>query len=71
MNSSIDKLPGRQAHYAKTPLSPDPGDQAESSSASAAEYWGGRILWTLVILTSLWDIAVTFDAPSVLAARLF
>jgi hypothetical protein len=71
MNSLIDKLTSRLAHAAKNPASADPGDQSESSSASAAEYWSGRILWALVILTSLWDIAVTFDTPSVLAARLF
>jgi hypothetical protein len=57
-SSSTDQLTSRPAH-------------AESSLAAAAEYWGGRILWTLVILTSLWDIAVTFDTPSVLVARLF
>jgi hypothetical protein len=26
----------------------------------AAEYWAKRVLWALVIATSVWDIAVTF-----------
>jgi len=71
MNSLIDKLTIRPTHAAKNAQSPDSGDQAESPLAAAAEYWGRRIVWTLVILMSLWDIAVTFDRPSVLAARLF
>jgi hypothetical protein len=62
MNSLIDKLTRRPTHEA---------ERAESSLAAAAEYWGRRIVWTLVILVSLWDIAVTFDRPSILAARLF
>jgi hypothetical protein len=70
-SSSTDQLTSRPAHAAKSAQSPDAGGEAESSLAAAAEYWGGRILWTLVILTSLWDIAVTFDTPSVLVARLF
>jgi hypothetical protein len=73
LNSLIDKLISRPTHVAESvqSQSSDSGDQAESSLAVAAEYWGRRIVWTLVILMSLWDIAVTFDRPSVLAARLF
>ena len=71
LNSLIDKLTSRPTHLAESPQSADSGDQAESSLAAAAEYWGRRIAWTLVILMSLWDIAVTFDRPSVLVARLF
>jgi hypothetical protein len=71
LNSLIDKLISRPTHVAENAQSSDSGSQAESSLAAAAEYWGRRIVWTLVILMSLWDIAVTFDRPSVLAARLF
>lgn len=71
LNSLIGKLTSRPTHAAESAQSPDSGDQAESSLAAAAEYWGRRVVWTLVILMSLWDIAVTFDRPSVLAARLF
>jgi len=32
-----------------------------TSSQIAAEYWARRAMWLLVIATSLWDIAITFD----------
>jgi hypothetical protein len=58
-------------HAAKTAQTADPSDQTGTDLAAAAEYWAGRVMWVLVIATSLWDIAVTFDRPFALAARLF
>jgi hypothetical protein len=58
-------------HAAKTAQTRDPSDQAGTDLAAAAEYWAGCVMWALVIATSLWDIAVTFDRPFALAARLF
>ncbi len=55
----------------KTDSTPDSSDEAESGLAAAAEYWVGRTMWVLVIIMSLWDIAVTFDSPATLMARLF
>lgn len=37
----------------------------------AAAYWAKRIVWLLVAVTSLWDIAVTFDKHFALTGRLF
>jgi hypothetical protein len=59
------------AHAAKTAQTPDRSDQTGTDLAAAAEYWARRIMWALVIATSLWDITVTFDRPFTLAARLF
>jgi hypothetical protein len=55
----------------KTDSTPDSSDEAESGLAAATEYWAGRAMWVLVIIVSLWDIAVAFDAPATLMARLF
>jgi hypothetical protein len=64
MKSLIDML-------TKTDSTPDSSDEAQSGPAAAAEYWAGRAMWVLVIIMSLWDIAVTFDTPATLMARLF
>jgi len=64
MKSVIDML-------TKTDSTPDSSDEAESGLAAAAEYWAGRAMWVLVIIMGLWDIAVTFDSPATLMARLF
>jgi hypothetical protein len=37
----------------------------------AAESWARRTMWILVIVTSAWDVAVTFDRHFALTARLF
>ena len=58
-------------HGAKIAQTPDPSEQTGTDLAAAAEYWAGWPMWALVIATSLWDIAVTFDRPFALAARLF
>jgi hypothetical protein len=72
MKSLVDMLTSRSAkRAAKTGPTPDSSDQAESGLAAAAEYWAGRAMWALVIIMSLWDIAVTFDKPLLLTARLF
>jgi hypothetical protein len=39
---------------------PEQGNQAKASRQETAEYWARRIMWALVIITSFWDIAVTF-----------
>jgi hypothetical protein len=64
MKSRVDML-------TKTDSTPDSSDEAESGLAAATEYWAGRAMWVLVIIVSLWDIAVTFDTPATLMARLF
>jgi hypothetical protein len=72
MKSLVDILTSRPAKgAAKADSTLDSSDQAESGLAAAAEYWAGRAMWVLVIIISLWDIAVTFDTPSTLMARLF
>jgi hypothetical protein len=57
-------------YAAKTAQTRDPSDQTGTDLAAAAGYWAGRVVWVLVIATSLWDIAVTFARPFALAARL-
>jgi hypothetical protein len=72
MNSLADMLTKRVAmRAANSDPTPDSSDQADSGLAEAAEYWAGRAVWVLVIMISLWDIAVTFDKPLLLTARLF
>ena len=72
MKSPADMLTSRQAmRAAKADSTPDSSDEADSGLAAAAEYWAGRAVWVLVIMISLWDIAVTFDKPLLLTARLF
>jgi hypothetical protein len=64
MKSLVDML-------TKADSAPDSSDEAQSGLAAATEYWAGRAMWVLVIIVSLWDIAVTFDTPATLMARLF
>jgi hypothetical protein len=72
MKSVVGWLTNRLAvRGAKTDPTPDSNDRTESGPAAAAEYWAGRVVWVLVIMISLWDIAVTFDKPLLLTARLF
>jgi hypothetical protein len=44
--------------------------RSETASQIAAEYWAKRAMWLLVIVTSLWDIVVTFDKHFELSGRL-
>lgn len=72
MKSQVDMLTSRMAmRAAKTDPAPDSNDRTESGPAAVAEYWAGRAVWVVVIMISLWDIAVTFDKPLTLTARLF
>jgi hypothetical protein len=72
MKSLVDMLTTRPAmRAAETDPTPDSNDRTKSGLAAAAEYWAGRAVWVLVIMISLWDIAVTFDRPLLLTARLF
>ena len=45
-------------------------ERFKTASQAAAEQWARRAVWLLVIVTSLWDIGVTFDKSLGLAARL-
>jgi hypothetical protein len=72
MKSVVGWLTNRRVlRAAKIDPAPDSNDRSESRLADAAEYWAGRAVWVLVIMISLWDIAVTFDKPLLLTARLF
>jgi hypothetical protein len=72
MKLLVDNLTSRSAmRAAKTDTTPDSNDRTESGLAATVEYWAGRTVWVLVIMISLWDIAVTFDKPLLLTARLF
>ena len=46
-------------------------DDSATMLPFAAESWARRTMWILVIVTSAWDIAVTFDRHFALTARLF
>ena len=48
----------------------DRGNQAQASQIRT-EYWAKRIVWFLIALTSLWDIAVTIDKDFALTRRFF
>ena len=41
-----------------------------AASQIAAEYWAKRALWLMVVVTSLWDILVTFDKHFALTGRI-
>jgi hypothetical protein len=72
MKSMVDSLTSRLVmHAAKTAQTSDTGDQTGAGLAAVAECWAGRTMWVLVIVASLWDVAVTFARPLALAARLF
>ena len=43
---------------------------SQTASQIAAEYWAKRAMWVFVIVTSLWDIVVTFDKHFELSGRL-
>jgi hypothetical protein len=44
-------------------------ERFKTASQVAAEHWARRAMWLLVIVTSLWDIGVTFDKSLGLTAR--
>jgi len=36
-------------------------ERFKTASQATAEQWARRAMWLLVVVTSLWDIGVTFD----------
>jgi hypothetical protein len=62
MKAVVDMLTSpRVAQMATTAETPDRVTQSETALPTAAEYWAKRIMWCLVAVTSLWDIAETLD----------
>ncbi|HWY93681.1 MAG TPA: hypothetical protein VNX69_00745 [Steroidobacteraceae bacterium] len=55
---------------ATTTQTDDRSNQAQASQIRT-EYWAKRIVWFLIALTSLWDIAVTIDKDFALTRRFF
>jgi hypothetical protein len=51
----------RVAQVTTTAESPDRVTQSETALPPPVEYWAKRIMWLLVAVMSLWDIAETFD----------
>jgi len=49
----------------------DRSNQAQTTSQIRTEYWAKRIIWFLISLTRVWDIAVTFDKHFALMRRFF
>jgi hypothetical protein len=72
MTATVGKLMSAQRTQAESGgETPDPGNPSDSPGQLLAEYWASRIMWSLVTMISLWDIAVTFGRQSILTARLF
>jgi hypothetical protein len=68
MKSIVDMSMSRhEMHAAMTGDAPD----RENDEQTAAKSWATRAVWSLVAVTSLWDIAVTFDRHFEFTARLF
>jgi hypothetical protein len=61
MNAMVGSLRSSLRVGAATIGRPERSNQAKASRQETVEYWAKRIMWVLVIITSLWDIAVTFD----------
>jgi hypothetical protein len=61
MTAMVDMLTSPRVAPVTTVETPDRETQSETASPTAAEYWAKRIMWFLVAVTSLWDIAETFD----------
>jgi len=60
MNAMVGSLRSSPGIRAATIGRPERSNQAKTSRQETVEYWAHRIMWALVIITSLWDIAVTF-----------
>jgi hypothetical protein len=60
MNAMVGALRSSLGIRAATIGRPERSNQAKTSRQETVEYWARRIMWVLVIITSLWDIAVTF-----------
>ena len=61
MTAMVDMLTSPRETQVTTVETPDREIQSETALPTAAEYWAKRIMWFLVAVTSLWDIAETFD----------
>jgi len=70
MKAMIDILMNRNMPAATNAEMPQ-SDDSETMLPFAAESWARRTMWILVIVTSAWDVAVTFDRHFALTARLF
>ncbi len=72
MNPMVGSLRSSHGIREATIGRPDRGNnQAKTTGQDTVEYWASRIMWTLVAVTSLWDIAVTFDRHLDLSKRIF
>jgi len=60
MNAMAGSLRSSLGIRAATIGRPERSNQAETKRQETVEYWAKRIMWVLVIITSFWDIAVTF-----------
>jgi hypothetical protein len=60
LNAMVGSLRSSLGIRAATMGRPERSNQANTSRQETVEYWANRIMWVLVIITSLWDIAVTF-----------
>jgi hypothetical protein len=62
MKGMVDTLTRPHAAGVATAAdTPDRMNLSETALQVAAEYWAKRIMWSLVAVTTLWDIAETFD----------
>jgi hypothetical protein len=72
MKAMVDILTSPHSTQAATATQThDRSNQAQIASQIRTEYWAKRIIWFLISLTSLWDIAVTFDKYLALTRRFF
>ena len=63
MTAMVDMLKSpRVAAAATTVETPDRVTESKTAALPRpVEYWAKRIMWLVVAVTSLWDIAETFD----------
>jgi hypothetical protein len=64
LNAMVGSMRNSLGIRAATMGRPERSNQANTSRQETVEYWANRIMWVLVIITSLWDIAVTFGRHS-------
>jgi hypothetical protein len=60
MNAMVGALRSSLGIRTATIGRPEQSNQARTSRQEMVEYWAKRIMWVLVIITSLWDISITF-----------
>jgi hypothetical protein len=72
MKSIIDmSMSRRLMHAAMYGRAPERSDGERKAHQASVKSWAARAMWLLVAVTSLWDIAVTFDRHFELTTRLF